>query len=213
MTPQAPTPPDPAPLVVVVEDDAAMRAAIDSLLRSVGIETRLFASGAALLEGPMPAGAGCLVADVLMPGMTGLELQARLAEQGCIVPIVFVTGYADVPMAVRAVQAGALDMLVKPFRDQELLDVVQRALARHETRLQTEREMTALRARQASLTPREQEVMGLVAEGLMNKQIAARLGVAEVTVKMHRAAMLRKMSARSVVELVRMAATLERGEP
>ena len=108
---------------------------------------------------------------------------------------------------------GALDMLVKPFRDQELLDVVQRALARHEMRLQTEREMTALRARQASLTPREQEVMGLVAEGLMNKQIAARLGIAEVTVKMHRAAMLRKMSARTVVDLVRMVATLERGGP
>ena len=207
------TPPPPARIVAVVEDDADARAAIDSLLRSVGIETRLFASAAALLDGPMPDGGGCLVADVVMPGLTGLELQARLAERRCIVPIVFVTGYADVPMAVRAVQAGAVDLLVKPFRDQALLDAVERGLARHAELREAERTLAELRARLASLSPRERQVMELVALGWMNKRIATELDVAEITVKVHRAAMLRKMQARTVADLVRMAATLERDGP
>ena len=207
------TPPPPARIVAVVEDDADARAAIDSLLRSVGIETRLFASAAALLDGPMPDGVGCLVADVVMPGLTGLELQARLAERRCIVPIVFVTGYAGVPMAVRAVQAGAVDLLVKPFRDQALLDAVERGLARHAELREAERTLAELRARLASLSPRERQVMDLVALGWMNKRIAAELDVAEITVKVHRAAMLRKMQARTVADLVRMAATLEREGP
>ncbi|SFI28519.1 response regulator transcription factor [Albimonas pacifica] len=214
MTQPAPTRSDrdrpPDRVAVVVEDDADARAAIDSLLRSVGIETRLFASAAELLAGPMPPGAACLVADVVMPGLTGLELQARLAERRCIVPIVFVTGYADVPMAVRAVQAGALDMLVKPFRDQALLDAVEQAFARHRELREAESALDDLRARLASLTPREREVMRRVAQGRLNKQIAAEFEIAEITVKVHRASMLRKMQARTVAELVRMAAALER---
>ncbi len=187
-----------------------MRASIDSLLRSVGLQTRLFASAHDLLDAPMPEGAGCLVVDVLMSRMTGLEFQARLAEQGCIIPIVFITGCGAVPMAVRAVKAGALDMLVKPFRDQGLIDAVEAALARHSGRATAERGLSELRARCASLTMREREVMASVARGLMNRQIAAELGIAEITVKVHRASMLRKMDVRTVADLVRMVETLER---
>lgn len=200
-------------LVVVVEDDADMRASIDGLLRSVGIATRLFASARDLLDAGMPEGAGCLVVDVLMPRLSGLELQARLAERGCIVPIVFVTGYGDVPMAVQAMRNGALDMLVKPFRDQELIDAVEAALARHADEAAATRARAALQARFASLSAREREVMGLIVRGLMNKQIAAELGLAEITVKVHRAAMLRKMGVRRLADLVRIAETLERAGP
>ncbi|MDF2234098.1 response regulator [Albimonas sp. CAU 1670] len=207
---QEQTPARPRRLVVVVEDDEAMRASIDGLLRSVGIETRLFASAQALLDAGMPPEAGCLVVDVLMPRISGLELQARLAERGCIIPIVFVTGYGDVPMAVQAMRNGALDVLVKPFRDQELIDAVEAAFARHAGEAEAERGRAELQARYDALTPREREVMGLIVRGRLNKQIAAELGIAEITVKVHRAGMFRKMGVAGVAELVRAVETLER---
>lgn len=195
-------------VVVVVDDDADVRAAMDSLFRSVGLETLLFGSASALMEAALPEGPCCFVVDVRMPQLSGLELQAKLAERGSSVPIIFVTGHGDVAMSVRAMKAGAADFLTKPLREQDLLDAVGAALSRHRERRVVERERDALRARYAALTPREREVMAFVVRGLMNKQIAGELGLSEITVKLHRAGMLRKMGTRTVADLVRMAQAL-----
>ncbi|RAI01950.1 DNA-binding response regulator [Acuticoccus sediminis] len=198
------------PVVVVVDDDADVRASMDSLFRSVGLDTLLFGSAREFMDTPLPDGDCCFVVDVLMPQLSGLELQAKLAEQGSTVPIVFVTGYGDIPMSVKAMKAGAVDFLTKPLREQDLLDAVETALSRHRNHRLAEEKSAALRARFASLTAREREVMTMVVQGLLNKQIAAELGLSEITVKLHRANMLKKMGTRTVADLVRMSESLAR---
>jgi FixJ family two-component response regulator len=190
------------PLVLIVDDDAGIRDSLADVLRSVGLETTAFGSTAELLAATIPDRPGCLVLDVRLPGASGLDLQARLNAFGNRMPIVFMTGYADVPMSVRAMKAGATDFLTKPFRDQEMLDAVLAAIERDCAR-RAEKEASAELAKlAATLTSREAEVMALVVQGLLNKQIAYQLGVSEITVKIHRGNLMRKMKAASVVDLV-----------
>ena len=198
----------PAGHVLIVDDDDDARGAMDSLFRSIGLSTSGFQSAQGLLAAAVPDGACCLVIDVLLPGLGGLELPARLAERGITVPFIFVTGYGDVPMTVRAMKAGAIDVLEKPVRGQDLIDAVTDGLALHRRRLDAAEATAALRAAFATLTPREREVLELVVRGMMNKQIAAELGLSEVTVKMHRGTMAKKLGTRSVVELAGMAAAV-----
>ncbi|MBP0496386.1 response regulator transcription factor [Pararoseomonas indoligenes] len=198
------------PLVLVVDDDARVRRAIDGLLRSVGHSTRLYEVAHEILDAPLPDEVGCIIMDVRIPRMSGLEFQARLAERGEHPPIIFVTGYGDVPMSVRAMKAGAADFLVKPFRDQDILDAVDAALEKDRARRRAQGAASAARSRYAALTPRELQVMALVVSGLMNKQIAGELGLSEITVKLHRASVMRKMDVRSLADLVRTAELLER---
>lgn len=195
-------------VVIVVDDDPDVRFSMDSLLRSIGLDTRLYSSARAFMEAELPDGPSCLIVDVLMPQLSGLELQAKLAECGNTVPIIFITGHGDIAMTVRAMKAGAVDFLTKPVREQDLLDAVQAALSRHRTQRVADRKRDVLRTRFASLTTREREVMALVVRGLMNKQIAAELGLSEITIKLHRANMLKKMGTRTVADLVRMSQTL-----
>jgi FixJ family two-component response regulator len=197
--------PEAKPLVLVIDDEAPLRDALDSLFRSVGLEVRLFASAHEFLREKLPDVPTCLVLDVRLPGVSGLDFQADLARANVEVPIVFMTGHGDIPMTVRAMKAGAVEFLTKPFRDQDMLDAVQLALARDRSRRESGQATARLRADFDTLTPREQEVMGLVTAGLMNKQIAAEIGVSEITVKVHRGNVTRKMGARSLAELVRMA--------
>ncbi len=194
-------------VVFVVDDDLAIREALQSLLRSVGHEVEAFESTRDLLEQRqrMADAAGCLVLDVRLPGQSGLELQRQLATDGILLPVVFITGHGDVPMSVAAMKAGAIEFLTKPFRDQDLLDAVHRALELDRDRRAAAAALAALRVRFDLLTAREREVMALVAAGQLNKQIAAALELAEVTVKVHRAQVMAKMQARSLPELVRMA--------
>jgi FixJ family two-component response regulator len=192
-------------IVVVIDDDVAMRETLSSLFRSVGLRVELFGSTREFTQIKMPDAASCLVLDVRLPGLSGLDFQAELARADIRVPIIFMTGHGDIPMSVQAMKAGAVDFLTKPFRDQEMLDAVIRALERDEKRRNSEKVVAEVRGRFDSLTSREREVMALVADGLMSKQIAAELGVAEITVKVHRVNMMRKMQARSVVGLVEMA--------
>ncbi|MFC0384682.1 response regulator transcription factor [Muricoccus vinaceus] len=193
------------PLVLVVDDDARVRQAIDSLLRSVGHGTLLYEVAHELLDAPLPERVGCIIMDVRIPRMSGLEFQERLAERGEHPPIIFVTGYGDVPMSVRAMKAGAADFLVKPFRDQDMLDAVDAALKRDRGRRRALGAASAARSRHATLTPREVQVMALVVSGLMNKQVAGELGLSEITVKLHRASVMRKMEVRTLADLVRAA--------
>lgn len=199
--------------VYIVDDDAAVRAALESLLRSVGHEVRTFDSTDAFLAAERPDAPGCLVLDVRLPGRSGLELQRTLAERGIAVPVIFVTGHGDIPMSVAAMKAGAVEFLTKPFRDQDFLDAVHRGLDLDRERRARAAEGEALRARLDGLTAREREVMALVVAGRLNKQIAAALGLSEVTVKAHRAQVMRKMAADSLPDLVRMADRLQADRP
>jgi FixJ family two-component response regulator len=195
-------------VVFVVDDDAGMRAAVQGLLRSAGLQAEVFASPREFLATARPAGPACAVLDVKMPGLSGLEVQRALAEAGVELPIIFITAHGDIPMTVQAIKAGALEFLEKPFQDSELLAAVEQALARDRAAQSARRELAALRARHEALTPREREVMALVVAGRLNKQIAADLGTSEITVKVHRGKLMRKMQAGSVAELVTMAARL-----
>ncbi len=196
------------PIVFVVDDDASLREAIKSLLRSVGLQVEAFGTAADFLKNKIPDVEACLVLDIRLPGVSGLDFQAELAKANIHIPIVFITGHGDIPMTVRAMKAGAVEFLTKPFRDQDLLDAVQIALDRDRTRRAEDRTVHELRAHFDALTPREQQVISLVTAGLMNKQIAAELGVSEITVKVHRGSVMKKMGARSLADLVRMADAL-----
>lgn len=196
------------PLVCVVDDDASLREAIGSLLRSVGLQVELFASAAEFLQYALPEGPRCLVLDVRLPGVSGLDFQSELADKDIQIPIVFMTGHGDIPMTVKAMKAGAVEFLTKPFRDQDMIDAVHVALDHDRERQRNEGVVSKLRADYQTLTSREQEVMALVTAGLMNKQIAGELGLSEITVKVHRGNVTRKMGARSLADLVRMAEAL-----
>ena len=189
-------------IVFVIDDDEAMRATLSSLFRSVGLRVELFSSAREFAQIKMPDVASCLVLDIRLPGVSGLDFQAELAEAEIRTPIIFMTGHGDIPMSVKAMKAGAIDFLTKPFRDQDILDAVSRALERDQKRRDSEKAVSELRILFDSLTLREREVMTLVVAGLMNKQIAAKLGITEITVKVHRGHMMRKMKARSLVDLV-----------
>lgn len=192
-------------IVFVIDDDVGMRETLSSLFRSVGLRVELFGSAREFAQIKVPDAASCLVLDIRLPGVSGLDFQTELAKTGIHIPIIFMTGHGDIPMSVQAMKAGAIDFLTKPFRDQEMLDAVVRALERDQKRLDGEKVVAELRIRFDSLTSREREVIALVVDGLMNKQIAAKLGVSEITVKVHRVNMMRKMRARSVIDLVGMA--------
>jgi len=196
------------PVVFVVDDDDALREALKRLFGMVGLRAETFAAAAGFLKLKLPDVPICLVVDIRLPGMSGLEFQAELAKADIKIPIIFMTGYGDIPMTVQAMKAGAVEFLSKPFRDQDMLDAVQLALERDRSRRQAERANAQLHRNFESLTAREREVMAFVTIGLMNKQIAARLGLAEITVKMHRGSLMRKMNARSLAELARMAQIL-----
>ena len=191
--------------VFVVDDDASIREALAGLIRSVGLRVEVFAACQDFLSRPLPDVPSCLILDVRLPGLSGLDFQARLASARIEIPIIFITGHGDIPMTVRAMKAGAVEFLTKPFRDQDLLDAVQVALERDKVRHRSEDAITALREKFATLTPREQEVMACVTGGLLNKQVAAAIGITENTVKVHRGNVTRKMGAKSFAELVRMA--------
>jgi FixJ family two-component response regulator len=200
--------PDAQSTVFVVDDDGPLREALRGLLRSVGLRAEVFASAADFLKLKLPDTAACLVLDVRLPGVSGLDFQAELAKADIRIPIIFITGHGDIPMTVRAMKAGAVEFLTKPFRDQDLLDAVQIALERDRARRAGDQALLEVRAHFESLTPREQQVIGFVTAGLMNKQIAAELGVSEITVKVHRGSVMKKMKARSLADLVRMADAL-----
>ena len=197
-----------SPTVFVVDDDAAIRSALGSLIRSVGLRVELFGSSLEFLNAKRPDAPSCLVLDVRLPGLSGLEFQRELTRTGMQIPIIFITGHGDVPMSVRAMKGGAVDFLIKPFRDQDLLDAIQSALEGDRARRQQEKELDALRKLFDSLTAREKEVMALAVTGRLNKQIATEIGTSEITVKVHRANAMKKMRADSLADLVRMAARL-----
>jgi len=200
--------PELQPIVFVVDDDPSMRNALTNLFRSVGLRVEVFGSAPELLQSKLPDVASCLVLDIRLPGLSGLDLQIELAKANLRIPIIFVTGHGDIPMTVRAMKAGAVDFLAKPFRDQDMLDAVATAIKRDRKRRKDEKIVSDLQALFDTLTAREREILALVAAGLMNKQIAAEIGIAEVTVKIHRGHVMKKMGARSLADLVSMAGML-----
>ncbi len=196
------------PVVHVIDDDQSVRNALDSLFRSVGLKVRSFGSVQEFLDAGVAGGAGCLVLDVRLPGLSGLDFQAQLATLDISLPVVLMTGHGDIPMSVRGMKAGAVDFLAKPFRDQDMLDAVASAIEKDRVQRAERQAVTDLASRYASLSQREQQVMALVASGLMNKQVAFELGLSEITVKIHRGAAMRKMKAKSLADLVKMAEAL-----
>jgi len=196
------------PTVFVIDDDKAIRSAIKNLLESIGLRAEVFSTPREFLKAEPRDKPGCLVLDVRMPGASGLDFQRELAKAKVEIPVIFITGHGDIPMSVQAMKAGAVDFLTKPFRDQDLLDAIQKAIGRDQARRQQETEEVGIRNRFNSLTPREREVMSLVVAGLLNKQVASRLGTSETTAKIHRGQVMRKMQAHSLPDLVRMSERL-----
>jgi FixJ family two-component response regulator len=196
------------PIVFIVDDDPIVRGAISMLLLSVGRQVQLFESATELLQTRLPNVPSCLVLDIRLPGLSGLDLQVELGNAGLAIPVIFITGHGDIPMSVRAMKAGAIDFLTKPFRDQDLIDAVTRAIERDRKRRNDEKNTKDLRVSFGNLTPREKQIMSLVTEGLLNKQVAARTGISEVTTKIHRGRVMKKMGAKSLADLVVMAEAL-----
>jgi FixJ family two-component response regulator len=196
------------PLVFIVEDDESMRRALSNLFESVGLEAVMFGSAAEMLQSKLPDVASCLVLDIRLPGLSGLDFQAELAKANIRIPIIFITGHGDIPMTVRAMKGGAVDFLTKPFRDQDMLDAVTVAIERDRKRREIDKIVANLQTHFETLTPREREILALVSSGLMNKQIAAELGLAEITVKIHRGHIMKKMGTKSLADLLRKAETL-----
>jgi FixJ family two-component response regulator len=201
----------PDPIVVIIDDDASFRRSTERLIRSAGFTVHSFGAATDLLKGGRPDAPACVVLDVRMPGLSGLDLQKELSRAGIEIPLIFLTGHGDIPMSVQAMKAGAVEFLTKPFREQELLDAVQQALKRDRAALALLTKLADLRAHYNLLTPREREVMARVAGGMLNKQVAAELNTTEKTIKFHRAHIMQKMQAQSLAGLVRMAASLEQG--
>jgi len=196
------------PIVLIVEDDISFRDALKRLFRTVDLNTEVFGSAAELLQYKLPDVPGCLILDVRLPGVSGLDIQSELAKANIHIPIIFMTGHGDIPMSVRAMKAGAVDFLTKPFRDQDILDSVVAAIDRDRRRREKEGEVSGLQALFESLSAREREIMALVTTGLMNKQVAAEVGLSEITVKIHRGNVMKKMGAKTLADLVRMAEAL-----
>jgi FixJ family two-component response regulator len=196
------------PLVFVVEDDELVRTALSNLFQSVGLEVEVFGSASEMLQSKLPDVASCLVLDIRLPGLSGLDFQVELAKANIHIPVIFMTGHGDIPMSVRAMKGGAVDFLTKPFRDQDMLDAVTVAIERDRKRRETDKIVANLKTHFETLTAREREILALVSSGLMNKQIAAELGLAEITVKIHRGHIMKKMGAKSLADLLRKAETL-----